>query len=78
MARELSKLPSLFALCVKTDASTTPTAEVRPDMQAVFDEFQAIFRTPDSLPLARKIDYHINLREGAEPVNVHPHRYAYF
>jgi len=28
--------------------------------------------------LSREIDHHINLKEGTEPINVRPYKYAYF
>lgn len=30
------------------------------------------------LPPGRELDHHINLKEGTEPINVWPYRYAYF
>lgn len=33
---------------------------------------------PKQLPPGRELDHYINLKEGTEPINVWPYRYAYF
>lgn len=37
-----------------------------------------IFQEPKQLPPTREVDHHILLKEGTEPINVRPYRYAYF
>lgn len=64
MARELSCQPSLFALCMLAETEKTEKITSRLEIQALLDEFQTLFRTLDSLPPARKIDHHIDLRDG--------------
>lgn len=54
-------------------ALTIPTK-----LQPLLEQFDAIFDTPDQLPPSREIEHHIILREGADPVNVRPYRYAHF
>ncbi|RVW67435.1 Retrovirus-related Pol polyprotein from transposon 17.6 [Vitis vinifera] len=41
-------------------------------------EFEDVFQEPCKLPPLREIDHHISLKEGTQPINVRPYRYAYF
>ena len=51
---------------------------IQPEMQQLLQEFEDIYQEPKQLPSEREIDHHINLKEGTEPINVRPYRYAYF
>lgn len=56
-----------------------PTSlEIHPDMKQLLEKFSDLFQEPTQLPPTREIDHHINLKEGTEPINVRPYRYAYF
>jgi len=37
-----------------------------------------VFQEPSRLPPAHEVDHCITLKEGTEPINVHPYRYAHF
>ncbi|KAL6332966.1 hypothetical protein AAG906_019980 [Vitis piasezkii] len=50
----------------------------QPDMQQILGEFEDVFQEPFKLPPLREIDHHIPLKEGTQPINVRPYRYAYF
>lgn len=50
---------------------------IYPKIQALLARYQDLFREPNQLPPTREIDYHINLKDGVELVNVLPYRYAY-
>ncbi|KAJ8749838.1 hypothetical protein K2173_013241 [Erythroxylum novogranatense] len=41
-------------------------------------QFADIYQQPNQLPPEREINHHINLKEGTDPINVRPYRYAYF
>jgi hypothetical protein len=41
-------------------------------------DFKDIFQALEQLPPVREIDHTITLKEGTEPVNVRPYKYAYF
>ena len=43
----------------------------------VLNQFSDIFDWPEKLPPRRSIEHHIHLKEGTNPVNVRPYRYAY-
>ena len=45
-------------------------------MQGLLEEYLELFQEPKHLPPARKIDHHITLKEGVEPINTRPYRYA--
>ena len=47
-------------------------------MQQILGEFEDVFQEPFKLPPLREIDHHIPLKEGTQPINVRPYRYAYF
>ena len=49
-----------------------------PGMCQVLAKYPKIFDEPTQLPPKREIDHTISLKEGIEPVNVRPYRYAYF
>ncbi|CAA7051508.1 unnamed protein product [Microthlaspi erraticum] len=48
------------------------------DLRQVITEFDEIFKIPSELPPSRAIEHHITLKEGSDPVNVRPYRYAHF
>ena len=48
------------------------------NMQVLLETFANIFEEPQQLPPDREIDHSISLKEGIEPINVCPYRYAYF
>jgi hypothetical protein len=48
------------------------------DMKEIINNFEDIFYEPTQLPPAREVDHCIPLKEGTEPINVRPYRYAYF
>ncbi|KAH9724161.1 hypothetical protein KPL70_007389 [Citrus sinensis] len=51
---------------------------IQPDIQQLLSEFEDVFQEPSNLPPLREIDHHIPLKEGTQPINVRPYRYAYF
>jgi hypothetical protein len=47
-------------------------------MKELLQEFLDLFNNPSSLPSIREVDHRITLKEGTEPVNVRPYRYAHY
>lgn len=47
-------------------------------MRGLLEEYSELFQEPKHLPPTRKIDHHITLKEGVEPINARHYRYAYF
>ena len=45
-------------------------------MKKLLKEFNDVFREPEMLPPHRSHNHHINLVEGAQPVNIRPYRYG--
>ena len=41
------------------------------------NQFSDVFNWPEKLPPRRSIEHHIQLKDGTNPVNVKPYRYAY-
>jgi hypothetical protein len=67
----------LFALCHQvTDMELSHN--IHPSMQAMLQNFSNLFVEPSSLLPTREIDNDIPLKEGTEPVNVRPYRYAHY
>ena len=57
------------------DEETKPTAEnLLPSLLTKFDD---AFSWPETLPPQRGIEHHIHLKQGTNPVNVWPYRYAH-
>ncbi|KAH9753704.1 hypothetical protein KPL71_015173 [Citrus sinensis] len=77
ITKELRQGQSGFAICfhVNVEDSLNTTT---PDMQDLLKEYNTLFQKPTKLPPRREIDHNITLKEGTEPVNVRPYRYAYF
>ncbi|TYK11164.1 Transposon Ty3-G Gag-Pol polyprotein [Cucumis melo var. makuwa] len=43
----------------------------------ILNQFSDVFEWPEKLPPRRSIEHQIHLKEGTNPVNVRPYRYAY-
>ena len=68
---------SMFVVSLQPVADSTPS-NVEPKMRQSLQKFDDVFQGPTQLPPTREVDHHINLKEGIEPINVQPYRYAYF
>lgn len=66
-----------FAIYIQT-METSNLDNMAPDLQRLVSEYDEVFQEPCSLPPLREIDHHIPLKEGTQPINVRPYRYAYF
>lgn len=65
------------ATSVASDAdSSHPQPIVHPSVQHLLDEFASVFTEPSSLLPRRACDHTIPLVSRAQPVSVHPYRYA--
>ncbi|KAL0536628.1 hypothetical protein IC582_025586 [Cucumis melo] len=51
-----------------------PEAE---SLQMMLKQFEDVFDWPKKLPLRRKIEHQIHLKEGTNPINVRPYRYGF-
>ncbi|KAL4030271.1 hypothetical protein IC575_008507 [Cucumis melo] len=51
--------------------------ETEEKLLPILNRFSDIFEWPEKLPLRRSIEHQIHLKEGTNPVNVRPYRYAY-
>ncbi|KAL0560774.1 hypothetical protein IC582_001187 [Cucumis melo] len=51
--------------------------EIEEKLLPILDQFKDIFEWPEKLPPRRSIEHQIHLKEGTNPVNVRPYRYAY-
>jgi hypothetical protein len=77
ISKEIRPSNVLFALCHQvTNMESSQT--IHPSMQAMLQNFSNMFAEPSSLPPTREIDHGIPLKEGTEPVNVRPYRYAHY
>ena len=67
----------MFAICLQSIEEVSrygmPT-----NIQRILEAYTNVFEEPKKLPPIRDVDHCIPLKEGTEPVNVRPYRYAYF
>ncbi|XP_042941551.1 uncharacterized protein LOC122288885 [Carya illinoinensis] len=68
---------ALFAVCLQV-AQTELPQNIHPSLRELLQEFSDLFIEPSSLPPTREVDHGIALKEGTEPVNVRPYRYAHY
>ena len=66
-----------FAACFQTE-SNDDGGSVPDAMQQLLGQYDDIFRVPTNLPPPRDTEHRIVLKEGSDPVNVRPYRYAHF
>ncbi|XP_061350311.1 uncharacterized protein LOC133295488 [Gastrolobium bilobum] len=72
---------SSYFMCLdSTDTTNTPKPShlPPPPIQQLLTQFQDIFNTPQSLPLDRNTNHHINLIPHSKPIQVRPYRYPHF
>ncbi|XP_058111277.1 uncharacterized protein LOC131254302 [Magnolia sinica] len=77
LSKEARQGHFIFALCL-LDGAQELNKKMHPDMQQILQEFSEVFQEPSSLPPIREVDHCISLKEGTEPINVRPYRYAYY
>ena len=66
-----------FAVCFETE-SNDDGGSVLVAMQQLLRQYDDIFWVPANLPPPRDTEHRIVLKEGSDPVNVRPYRYAHF
>lgn len=82
ISKEIHQGQKLFAVCLQV-STELPVKDVshwaeQQDMQRLLNKYQDVFNEPSSLPLVCEVDHCIRLKEGTEPINVRPYRYAHF
>ena len=75
LTKEIRPSHAQFALCLQV-AYTEPQ-NIHSSMREILQEFSDLFTEPSSLPPTREVDHSIALKEGTEPINVQPYRYAH-
>lgn len=75
--REAKMGQACFALSLH-EANDAVSSPIAPDMSRLLHSFERVFQTPTSLPPNRDIEHRIVLKEGTDPINVRPYRYAHF
>ncbi|XP_035549720.1 uncharacterized protein LOC118349417 [Juglans regia] len=68
---------ALFAVCLQV-AHTELQQNIHPSFRELLQEFSDLFIEPSSLPPTREVDHSITLKEGIEPINVRPYKYAHY
>ncbi|RVW35808.1 putative mitochondrial protein [Vitis vinifera] len=76
LTKEIRPSHAQFALCLQV-AHTKPQ-NIHSSMREILQEFSDLFTEPSSLPPTREVDHSIALKEGTEPINVRPYRYAHY
>ncbi|KAJ8759322.1 hypothetical protein K2173_006842 [Erythroxylum novogranatense] len=72
------KTRGLYICNLFSNAARIASEGIHPDMQQLLHQFADIYQHLTELPPEREINHRIILKEGSDPVNVHPYRYAYF
>ena len=52
--------------------------KVAPNILRLTEAYAKLFQEPNHLPPQQEIEHRIHLKEGTDPVNVRPYRYAHF
>ena len=77
ISKEVRQGSSIFVIYLQSlDKVARP--KMKSDMQKALEAYANIFKEPTQLPLVREVDHCIPLKDGIEPVNVRPYKYAHF
>ena len=77
ISKEARMGQACFALTFQPENDAAPP-QVPIEMSCLLQQFEEVFQVPSELPPSRDIEHHITLKEGVDPVNVRPYRYAHF
>ncbi|KAL5565238.1 hypothetical protein UlMin_028402 [Ulmus minor] len=77
VAKDMRQGHMMFAIYLQPAEQST-WAATNPNMQQTMTDYADVFKAPTTLPPLRDIDHHIPLKDGTQPINVRPYRYAYF
>ena len=77
VAKEMPQGQMLFVVYLQAAEMSIKT-DTSPNMQQTLENYANVFKELTTLPPLRDIDHHILLKEGTQPINVQPYRYAYF
>jgi len=69
---------AIFAICLQVSTTEPYSQTTHPDIEAILHEFSDILKEPTGLPPIKGVDHCISLKDGTEPINVRPYRYAYY
>ena len=75
LSKEARQGHALFAIYATEEGNSTPVPQ---ELKELIEAFEDIFQAPSQLPPQRDIEHQITMKEGTEPINVRPYRYAYF
>ncbi|KAL6323626.1 hypothetical protein AAG906_039221 [Vitis piasezkii] len=75
LSKEARQGHALFAIYATEEGNSTPVPQ---ELKELIEAFDDIFQAPSQLPPQRDIEHQITLKEGTDPINVRPYRYAYF
>jgi hypothetical protein len=78
LTKAIHQNPAIFAICLQISTAEPHIQTTHPDMEAILHEFADILKEPAGLPPTRGVDHCISLKDGTEPINVRPYRYAYY
>lgn len=79
ITKELRMGQACFSLQILKDASENDNVlSIPQDMRCLLQRYDGVFQPPTELPPKREIEHRIVLKEGSDPVNVRPYRYAHF
>lgn len=76
ISREAKGGQVCFALTIQTTHDVV--SSIPEEIHRLLQQFEDVFQVPTELPPNREIEHHITIKEGADPVNVRPYRYAHF
>lgn len=76
ISKEARRGSTIFAISLAQPTESSPSLPA--PMKTIVTEFADLFNAPTQLPPSREIEHRIPLKEGTDPVNVRPYRYAYY
>lgn len=77
--REARQGQAIFALTIQPhDEKQEIVPPVSDAIRQLLGNFESVFQLPTKLPPSREIEHRITLKEGSDPINVRPYRYAHF
>jgi hypothetical protein len=74
---EVASGGEVFAVAVQPTQSQ-PACSIPDAIQVILLDFPGVMEEPKALPPSRAYDHRIILKDGSEPINVRPYRYAHF
>lgn len=80
LERMIQKGAQCYAIKIERKGPEPPvdSGKRHQDITNILTKYSMVVNEPQGLPLKRRFDHHIPLKDESQAVNVHPYRYTYF